>query len=119
VGATADDPGVLLDAAAIFAPAGEIVPIALERLDRGATLAVNAIHMSPIPSLDYAKLYAERVVRSVMNCTRRDAQEFLELAAQIPVRAETVLFGLEQANEALARIERGEVRGAAVLAIGG
>jgi propanol-preferring alcohol dehydrogenase len=116
VGATAEDPGVLLDAAAIFAPAGEIVPIALERLDRGATLAVNAIHMSPIPSLDYAKLYAERVVRSVMNCTRRDAREFLELAARIPIRAETVLFGLEQANEALARVKRGEIRGAAVLA---
>jgi propanol-preferring alcohol dehydrogenase len=73
--------------------------------------------MSPIPSLEYAKLYGERVVRSVMNCTRRDAREFLELAARIPVRAERVLFGLEQANEALARIKRGEIRGAAVLAL--
>jgi alcohol dehydrogenase, propanol-preferring len=117
VGGTEDDPGVLLDAAAIFAPAGEIVPVALARLDRGGTLAVNAIHMSPIPSLDYEKLYGERVVRSVMNFTRRDAQEFLELAARIPVRAETEVFPLDQANEALVRVARGEVRGAAVLAI--
>lgn len=117
VGETADDPGVLLDAAAIFAPAGEIVPIALERLDRGATLAVNAIHMSPIPSLEYRKLYGERAVRSVMNFTRRDAEEFLDLSAKIPVRAETERFRLEAANEALRRIKRGEVRGAAVIAI--
>lgn len=117
VGGTEDDPGVLLDAAAIFAPAGEIVPFALARLDRGATLAINAIHMSPIPSLEYQKLYGERVVRSVMNFTRRDAQEFLELAARIPVRAETEVFPLDQANEALVRVARGEVRGAAVLAI--
>lgn len=117
VGGTEDNPGVLLDAAAIFAPAGEIVPIALARLERGATLAVNAIHMSPIPSLDYEKLYGERVVRSVMNFTRRDAQEFLEIAARIPVRAETEVFPLDQANEALVRVARGEVRGAAVLAI--
>jgi propanol-preferring alcohol dehydrogenase len=117
VGGTEDNPGVLLDAAAIFAPAGEIVPIALARLERGATLAVNAIHMSPIPSLDYEKLYGERVVRSVMNFTRRDAQEFLEIAARIPVRAETEVFPLDRANEALVRVARGEVRGAAVLAI--
>jgi alcohol dehydrogenase, propanol-preferring len=116
-GATAEDPGVPLDAAALFAPAGEVVPVALERLDRGATLAVNAIHMTPIPALDYEKLYGERVVRSVMNFTRRDAGEFLELAGRIPIRAETELFDLEQANEALLQIKRGEVRGAAVLKI--
>jgi alcohol dehydrogenase, propanol-preferring len=118
VGETGDDPGVLLDSAAIFAPAGEIVPLALERLDRGGTLAVNAIHMSPIPSFDYEKLYGERAVRSVMNFTRRDAREFLELAARIPVRAETEVFPLEQANEALVRVAHGSVRGAAVLATG-
>lgn len=118
VGETGDDPGVLLDAAAIFAPAGEIVPLALERLDRGGTLAVNAIHMSPIPSFEYGKLYGERAVRSVMNFTRRDAREFLELAARIPVRAETEIFPLDQANEALVRVAQGSVRGAAVLAIG-
>lgn len=119
VGDTREDPGVLLDAAALFAPAGEIVPIALERLDRGATLAINAIHMSPIPSFDYERLYGERVVRSVMNFTRRDAEQFLDLAASIPVRAETESFELEEANEALVRVKRGEIRGAAVLAIRG
>ncbi len=116
-GASEGDPGVRLDGAVIFAPAGEIVPLALSRLERGTTLAVNAIHMSPIPSFDYEKLYGERVVTGVTNFTRRDAEEFLELAARIPVRAETELFSLEQANEALVRIKRGEVRGAAVLAV--
>jgi propanol-preferring alcohol dehydrogenase len=110
-----EDPGVPLDAAVTFAPAGELVPIALSRLDRGGTLAVNAIHMSPIPSFDYEKLYGERVVRSVMNYTRRDGEEFLELAARIPIRASTEVFPLERANEALLRVKRGEVRGAAVL----
>jgi propanol-preferring alcohol dehydrogenase len=110
---------VRLDAAALFAPAGEIVPVALERLDRGATLAVNAIHMSPIPSFGYERLYGERVVRSVTNFTRRDAEEFLDLAARIPLRPETVPFDLEQANDALVRVKRGEIRGAAVLEIRG
>lgn len=119
VGDTREDPGVVLDAAALFAPAGEIVPIALERLDRGATLAINAIHMSPIPSFDYEKLSGERVVRSVTNFTRRDAEEFLDLAARIPVLAETESFELEEANEALVRVKRGEIRGAAVLTIRG
>jgi len=117
VGAPAEDPGVLLDAAAIFAPAGEVVPIALGRLDRGATAAVNAIHMSPIPSFEYEKLYGERVVRSVTNSTRRDAEEFLELAGRIPIRTEAEVFGLEQASEALLRVKRGDLRGAAVLAV--
>jgi len=117
VGDTRDDPGVPLDAAALFAPAGEIVPVALERLDRGATLAVNAIHMSPIPSFGYERLYGERVVSSVTNFTRRDAEEFLDLAARIPLRPETVPFELEQANDALVRVKRGEIRGAAVLEI--
>jgi alcohol dehydrogenase, propanol-preferring len=117
VGDTRDDPGVPLDAAALFAPAGEIVPVALERLDRGATLSVNAIHMSPIPSFEYEKIYGERVVRSVMNFTRRDAEEFLDLAARISLRPETMSFELEQANDALLRVKRGEIRGAAVLEI--
>jgi propanol-preferring alcohol dehydrogenase len=116
-GAPDDDPGVPLDAAVIFAPAGELVPLALRRLDRGGTVAVNAIHMSPIPSFDYEALYQERVVRSVTNYTRRDAEEFLALAAAIPVRAEVERFRLEEANEALLRVKRGEVHGAAVLEI--
>jgi propanol-preferring alcohol dehydrogenase len=112
-----DDPGVALDAAVTFAPAGEVVLAALERLDRGATVAVNAIHMSPIPAIPYEKLYGERVVRSVMNYTRSDAIELLELAARIPVRAQVEEFRLEDANKALLRVKRGEIRGAAVLRI--
>jgi len=116
-GAPEDDPGVLLHAAASFAPAGEIIPLALARLDRGGTLAVNAIHMNPIPSFPYERLYGERAVRSVTNFTRRDALEFLELAGRIPVRAELEEFPLRAANEALVKVKRGEIRGAAVLTI--
>ena len=116
-GGVGDDPGVALDAAALFAPAGELIPQMLPRLARGATLAVNAIHMSPIPGFSYDDLYWERSVRSVANYTRRDAEEFLRLAAEIPIRAEVEELPLEQAGEALLRIKRGEVRGAAVLAI--
>ena len=116
-GDTFDDPGVPLDAAVTFAPAGDVVLAALSRLDRGGTVAVNAIHMDPLPPIPYEKLYGERVVRSVMNYTRRDAEEFLALAARIPVRAETEVFPLERAGEALLRVKRGEVRGAAVLVI--
>jgi alcohol dehydrogenase, propanol-preferring len=111
------DPGVLLDGAVTFAPAGELVPVALSRLARGATLAVNAIHMSPIPSFPYDILYGERSVTSVMNYTRQDADEFLELAARLPVRARVETHPLPQANEALGRVARGEVDGAAVLTI--
>lgn len=116
-GATEEDPPVPLDAAVLFAPAGEIVPLALSRLERGGTLAINAIHMSPIPSLEYAKLYGERTVRSVMNYTRQDALEFLELADRIPIRAAAEYFPLEEANEALLRVKRGQIHGAAVLVI--
>jgi propanol-preferring alcohol dehydrogenase len=116
-GETFEDPGVALDAAVTFAPAGELVPLALSRLSRGGTVAVNAIHMSPIPSFDYETLYGERVVRSVMNYTRRDADEFLALAAAIPVRAKTEIHPLEDANAALLRVKRGQVRGAAVLEV--
>jgi propanol-preferring alcohol dehydrogenase len=116
-GESFDDPGVALDAAVTFAPAGELVPQALARLGRGGTVAVNAIHMSPIPSFDYELLYGERVVRSVMNFTRKDAEEFLALSAAIPVRARTETFPLAEANTALARVKAGSVDGAAVLAI--
>jgi alcohol dehydrogenase, propanol-preferring len=117
-GEVSEDPGVRLDAAVIFAPAGELVPAALERLERGGTVAVNAIHMSTIPSFGYETLYGERGVRSVMNFTGKDAEEFLELATRIPVLARVEIQPLEEANEALLRVKRGEVRGAAVLAIG-
>lgn len=110
-----EDPGTPLDAAVLFAPAGELVPQILPRLNRGATLAINAIHMSAIPSFGYNDLYWEKTVRSVANSTRRDAEEFLKLAAEIPVRANVEKFRLEQAGEALRRIGEGSVRGAAVL----
>ena len=115
-GAAEDDPGALLDAAVTFAPAGALVPAALPRLSRGGTLAVNAIHMSPIPSFEYEKLAGERVVRSVMNYTRRDGDEFLALAASIPIRAATEISPLAEANAALLSVKRASVRGAAVLA---
>jgi propanol-preferring alcohol dehydrogenase len=117
-GGTFEDPGLPLDAAVTFAPAGELVPAALARLDRGGTVAINAIHMSPIPSFPYSELAGERAVCSVMNFTRKDAEEVLALAAEIPVRAEVETYALEDANEALLRIERGAVRGAAVLTTG-
>ena len=104
-----------LDRAVIFAPAGEIVPPALGQLRKGGTLAINAIHMSAIPAFDYALLYGERTVRSVANATRRDAEEFLALAAAIPVRTEVARYPLAEANAALQALKRGAVRGAAVL----
>lgn len=116
-GGADDDPGVLLDGAVTFAPAGELVPAALARIAPGGTLAINAIHMSPIPSMPYELVYGERVIRSVQNATRRDAEELLELAAAIPIRAEIAEYGLEDANAALRDVARGSVRGAAVLRI--
>jgi propanol-preferring alcohol dehydrogenase len=110
-----DDPGVPLDAAVIFAPAGELVPQTLAHLDRGATLAINAIHMSDVGSFPYDLIYGERTVRSVMNYSRRDAEEFLALAAEIPIRAEIERYPLAAANDAVLRVKQGAVHGAAVL----
>jgi propanol-preferring alcohol dehydrogenase len=116
-GEASEDPGVPLDAAVTFAPAGELIPAILRRLDRGATIAVNAIHMSPIPSCYVDDLYWEKTVRSASNYTRRDAEEFLALAAEIPIRARVETFPLAEANEALRRAKRGTIDGAAVLTI--
>jgi propanol-preferring alcohol dehydrogenase len=114
-GAT-DPPPEPLDAAILFAPAGELVPVALSALDRGATLAVAGIYLSPIPSLDYDRhLFQERRLRSVTANTRTDGREFLSLAARIPVRVATMPFAFEQAPDALRALAHGEVRGAAVL----
>ncbi len=106
-----------LDAAIIFAPAGELVPAALRAAAKGATVVCAGIHMSDIPSFPYELLWEERVLRSVANLTRSDAEEFLALAPQVPVRTEVETFPLEQANEALSSLRAGDVRGAAVLAV--
>jgi len=104
-----------LDAAIVFAPVGALVPAALRALAKGGTVVCAGIHMSDIPSFPYELLWDERVVRSVANLTRRDGEEFLALAPQVPVRTHVETYRLEQANEALARLRSGGVRGAAVL----
>lgn len=116
-GEASDDPGVALDSAIIFAPAGDLVPQMLDRLARGGTLAINAVYMSPIPSFDYRRLYWEKEVRSVANVTREDARAFLALAAMIPVRASAQPYPFEEANRALVDLKAGRVRGAAVLTL--
>jgi propanol-preferring alcohol dehydrogenase len=104
-----------LDAALVFAPAGELVPAALSALAKGGTVVCAGIHMTDIPSFPYELLWGERVVRSVANLTRRDGEEFLALAPRIPVRTEVEAFPLSAANDALARLRDGRIRGAAVL----
>lgn len=116
-GDTFEQPPVPLDASIVFAPAGEIVPAALSQLDKGGTLVLGGIHMSPIPELPYELLYGERVVRSVANNTRADGHAFLEEAARVPVRTHTETFPLEAANQALERLQHDGIRGAAVLTV--
>ncbi|HJT89821.1 MAG TPA: zinc-dependent alcohol dehydrogenase family protein [Bryobacteraceae bacterium] len=116
-GGSDDQPPVKLDAALIFAPAGELVISALRVLQRGGTVALGGIHMSPIPPLDYNLLYHERVIRSVANNTRRDGEDFLRIAAEIPIHTEVREFPLEQANQALNALKHDAIRGAAVLRI--
>jgi propanol-preferring alcohol dehydrogenase len=104
-----------LDAAIIFAPVGGLVPVALRAVRKGGVVVCSGIHMSDIPSFPYELLWGERVLRSVANLTRQDGEEFLALAPLVPVRTEIETFPLEEANEALGRLRRGEIRGAAVL----
>ena len=104
-----------LDAALIFAPVGGLVPAALQSTAKGGTVVCAGIHMSDIPAFPYRLLWEERVVRSVANLTRRDAEEFLALAPQVPVRTHTERFPLEAANTALQRLRAGNLEGAAVL----
>lgn len=115
-GGSDEPPPRPLDAAIIFAAAGELVPGALAALRKGGTVVCGGIHMSDIPSFPYQILWGERGVRSVANLTRADAREFLRLAPQVPVRAESCVYPLEAANEALADLRAGRIRGAAVLA---
>jgi alcohol dehydrogenase, propanol-preferring len=116
-GGVEDDPGVAMASSIIFAPAGGLVPLALERLDRGGTLALGGIHMSPIPEMPYHLLWHERTIQSVANSTRQDVIDFLQVAAEVPVKTEVELFSLDQANEALLRLKRSQINGAAVLQI--
>ncbi len=107
-----------LDSAIIFAPAGELVLDALEALDKGGTLALAGIYMTPIPRMDYMKhLYHERTIRSVANATRQDGRELLELAAKIPIRTTTTSFPLKDANKALQLLKQNKLDGAGVLEI--
>jgi propanol-preferring alcohol dehydrogenase len=117
VGGAMDEPPDKLDASIIFAPAGELVPVALKALAKGGVLVLGGIHMSPIPSFEYPLIYGERAVRSVANNTREDGREFLAEAASIPVRTYTQTFPLEQANEALIALKHDAIRGAGVLVV--
>jgi propanol-preferring alcohol dehydrogenase len=104
-----------LDAALIFAPAGELVPAALRAVAKGGTVVCGGIHMSDIPQMPYELLWGERTLRSVANLTRADGEEFLALAPLVPVRTEVETFPLAEANEALDRLRSGRIRGSAVL----
>jgi alcohol dehydrogenase, propanol-preferring len=116
-GGTFDEPPKKLDAAIVFAPAGEIVPAALQALKKGGALVLGGIHMSPIPSFSYDLLYQERVIRSVANNTRRDGEDFLSVATQIPIRTHVQIFPLVEANRALNALKNDVIPGAAVLRV--
>ena len=118
VGGAKDTPPKRMHSSIIFAPAGWIVPEALKDLDRGGTLALAGVTMTPIPELDYDKLlYWERGVRSVANFTRQDAEELLEVAAEIPIETTVASFPLEEANEALLALKRSEIDGSGVFIV--
>ncbi len=114
-GGTLDEPPKKLDAAIVFAPAGEILPAALKALKKGGALVLGGIHMSPIPSFSYDLLYQERVIRSVANNTRKDGEDFLRVAAEIPIRTRVQIFSLSEANRALNALKNDAIPGAAVL----
>jgi propanol-preferring alcohol dehydrogenase len=116
-GASDDLPPEQLDAAIIFAPVGALIPAALRVVRKGGIVVCAGIHMSEIPSFPYELLWGERIVRSVANLTRRDGEEFLALAPQVPVRTQVTSFALEAANDAIEHVRRGEVHGSAVLLI--
>jgi len=117
VGQAQDTPPAEIDSAITFAPAGWLVPEVLRVLRKGGTLAINAIHMSPIPEMPYSLLYGERTVRSVTNATRQDGEELLRLAAEIPIHTDVELYPLDEANAVLQRLKQGQIQGAAVLQV--
>lgn len=111
-------PPVPLDAAIIFAPAGELVPMTLRRMDKGGTIALAGIHMTQIPPIAYADWWGERTIRSVANSSRADARGLLAAAAEIPIRTRVQTFPLEEANEALVALKESRIDGAGVLRVG-
>jgi propanol-preferring alcohol dehydrogenase len=116
-GGATDQPPQQLDASIIFAPAGELVPPALQALKKGGSLVLGGIYMSPIPTFSYSLIYQERSIRSVANNTREDGRDFIALAAQIPIHTEIQVFPLEQANRALQALKHDGIRGAGVIKI--
>jgi propanol-preferring alcohol dehydrogenase len=118
-GSVTESPAEGLDAAIIFAPAGELVVSALERVKRGGVVVCAGIHMSPIPSFEYSKLYHERVIRSVANNTRSDGDDFLAVAAEIPIETRVEVFPLGETNKALNALKHDAINGAAVIDIRG
>lgn len=114
-GSSGEAPPDELDAAIIFAPVGALVTEALKRVRKGGRIVCAGIHMSDIPGFPYADLWGERSICSVANLTRADGTEFLEVAAKVPVRTQTTVFPLAQANEALDALRGGRIKGAAVL----
>jgi propanol-preferring alcohol dehydrogenase len=114
-GGSDERPPEKLDAAIIFAPVGALVPVALRHVDKGGIIVSAGIHMSDIPAFPYRDLWGERAICSVANLTRRDGEEFLEIAPRVPIQTETETFPLAQANEALTRLREGQLSGAAVL----
>lgn len=114
-GDVGQEPPAMLDGALIFAPAGELVPLALRHVAKGGRVVCAGIHMSDITAFPYALLWGERQLCSVANLTRRDGEEFLALAPHIPIRTEVRRFPLVEANEALMQLRRGDFQGAAVL----
>src|SRR5260370_11873060 len=117
-GGTFDEAPKKLDAAIVFAPPGEIIPAALQALKKGGALVLGGIHMSPVPSFSYDLLYQERMIRSVANNTRQDGEDFLRVAAEIPIRTHVQIFPLAEANRALNALKNDAIPGAAVLRIG-
>jgi propanol-preferring alcohol dehydrogenase len=114
-GGSSEAPPDELDAAIIFAPVGALVPTALKHVRKGGRVVCAGIHMSDIPSFPYEQLWGERSIASVANLTRADGREFMEIAAQVPVKTRTTEFPLSKANEAIDALRSGRIEGAAVL----
>jgi propanol-preferring alcohol dehydrogenase len=117
-GDSTESPPQMLDAAIIYAPVGSLIPSALKAVRKGGVVVCAGIHMSDIPSFPYRILWEERIIRSVANLTRRDGEEFMEVAAKVRIKNETTPFPLEKANEALETLRSGKLKGAAVLIMG-